>query len=97
MGIEIHLRREDNTPHDFPELLVTGVTIYQGQSVKLKPKDTVMNLFSCFYGAGKFCLTSMGLIDSRVMKSIADTCSGLCLLAGSNIQSGVHLPSGFLT
>lgn len=32
--------------------------------MKLKPRDTLMNLFSCFHGDGKFCLTSVWLIDS---------------------------------
>lgn len=31
--------------------------------MKLKPRDTVMNLFSGFYGDGKFCLTSVCFID----------------------------------
>lgn len=70
LHIQIHLRGEDNIPHAFLEFLEMSIIIYQGQSVKLKPGDTVMNLFSGFYGAGKFCLTSMCLIDSGLGRAL---------------------------
>ena len=70
LHIQIHLREEDNIPRAFLEFLETGVIIYQGQSVKLKPRDTVMNLFSGFYEAGKFCLTSVRLIDSGLGRAL---------------------------
>lgn len=62
----------------FLELLETGVTIYQGQSVKLKPRDSVMNLFSCVHGDGKFCLTSVWLTDSAWWVSAGFASSGRC-------------------
>lgn len=66
MNIQVHLRGEDNIPRAFLELLETVATIYQGQSVKLKPRDAVMNLFSCLCGDGKFYLTSLCVTDSAL-------------------------------
>lgn len=70
LHIRIHLRGEDNIPRAFLEFLELGVLIYQGQSVKLKPRDTVMNLFSGFYGDGKFCLTSVCFMDSGLGRAM---------------------------
>ena len=68
-----------------------GVTVYQGQSVKLKPRDTLMNLFSCFHGDGKFCLTSVWLIDSGLGRAELGA-AGLTSSHGFEAQLGARHP-----
>jgi hypothetical protein len=52
-GVSALLLSYTPSPHVlFFKSLETDVTIYQGQSVKLKPRVSVMNLFSYFHGDG---------------------------------------------